>query len=198
MVTTIFKTIAEQSSNIKSSEKRSRIWYRDQSSRVKKVNNNEIIDVKNLRSTLNAQNIGQMFMFFYNPKHKQTLPYYDMFPLVFPIELYSDGFLGLNLHYLPRNYRANLMDALYYTINNNKKDKTTRLRVTYQLLESTSRMRYFKPCVKRYLSGHVMQKFIYIDPENWDKALMLPTERFMKKPINYVHTKSINMLKVTI
>ena len=179
------------------SEKAARNWYRAEASKVKRVNANEVIDPKNLRTDLNAQNIGQMFMFFYNPKHKQTLPYYDMFPLVFPIKLYTDGFLGLNLHYLPRNYRAKLMDALYYTINNQKNDKTTRLRITYSILESSSRMRYFKPCVKRYLDDHVMQRFIYIDPENWDKALMLPTERFMKKPANYVHRDSVNSLRVT-
>lgn len=197
MVTTVFQTLAERSTDMEMSEKAARNWYRAEASKVKRVNANEVIDPKNLRTDLNAQNIGQMFMFFYNPKHKQTLPYYDMFPLVFPIKLYTDGFLGLNLHYLPRNYRAKLMDALYYTINNQKNDKTTRLRITYSILESSSRMRYFKPCVKRYLDDHVMQKFIYIDPENWDKALMLPTERFMKRPSNYVHRESVSTLRVT-
>lgn len=197
MVTTVFQTLAERTTDMEMSEKAARNWYRAEASKVKRVNANEVIDPKNLRTDLNAQNIGQMFMFFYNPKHKQTLPYYDMFPLVFPIKLYTDGFLGLNLHYLPRNYRAKLMDALYYTINNQKNDKTTRLRITYSILESSSRMRYFKPCVKRYLDDHVMQKFIYIDPENWDKALMLPTERFMKRPSNYVHRESVSTLRVT-
>lgn len=197
MVTTVFQTLAERTTDMEMSEKAARNWYRAEASKVKRVNANEVIDPKNIRTDLNAQNIGQMFMFFYNPKHKQTLPYYDMFPLVFPIKLYIDGFLGLNLHYLPRNYRAKLMDALYYTINNKKNDHTTRLRITYDILDSSSRMRYFRPCVKRYLDDHVMQKFIYIDPENWDKALMLPTERFMKKPSNYVHRESVSTLRVT-
>ena len=44
---------------------------------------------------------GGMFLFFYNPKLKDKLPYYDRFPLVIPLERYADGFLGINLHYLP-------------------------------------------------------------------------------------------------
>ena len=80
---------------------------------------------------INIQNIGQMFMFFYDPKNKQTLPYYDRFPLVFPIELYSDGFLGINLHYLPQKYRANLMDALYsIELLNKAVPSTTRVSLT--------------------------------------------------------------------
>lgn len=193
MVTTVFQQIAAAGSD--SSIVDSRNWYRDQAKKVKQVNSGQLIDPKNMRSGLTPQNIGQMFMFFYNPKHRQTLPYYDMFPLVFPIELHDDGFLGINLHYLPRNYRASLMDALYYTINNNKNNSTTRLRITYDLLKSTTRMRYFKPCLKKYLAGHIMQRFIYIEPENWDKALMLPTERFIKKPITAVHRDSVALIR---
>jgi hypothetical protein len=193
MVTTVFQNIAAAASDASIVDARK--WYRNQASLVKKVNAREIIDPKNVRSNIGMQNLGQMFMFFYNPKLKQSLPYYDMFPLVFPVELYSDGFLGINLHYLPRNYRAKLMDALYTTINNKKSDKSTRLRLTYDVLRSATSMRYFKPCLKRYLAGHIMQKFIYIDPENWDKALMLPTERFMKKPVFSVHRESVESLR---
>jgi hypothetical protein len=86
------------------------------------------------------------------------------------------------------------MDALYSTINNNKNDKTTHLRINYEILRSASKMRYFKPCLKRYLSAHVLQKFLYIDPENWDKCLMLPTERFAKKSKSYVQAESTRMV----
>lgn len=194
MVATVFHNIAAAATD--SSIIDARNWYRNQASLVKKINAREIIDPKNVRTTIGIQNIGQMFMFFYNPKNKQTLPYYDQFPLVFPIEFHTNGFTGINMHYLPRNYRAKLMDALYMTINNKKSDTTTRLRITYDLLKSSAGMRYFRPCIKRYLAGHIMQKFIYIEPENWDKALMLPTERFMKKPTHYVHTQSVASIRV--
>ena len=193
MVTSVFQTLTEKAQTAKIDPKNamaSREWYRSTAAKMIQINNNRVIDPKNVRSNINIQNIGQMFMFFYDPKNKQTLPYYDRFPLVFPIELYSDGFLGINLHYLPQKYRANLMDALYSTINNKKNDKTTRLRINYEILRSATKMRYFKPCLKRYLSVHVLQKFLYIDPENWDKCLMLPTERFVKKHKSYIQAES--------
>ena len=56
--------------------------------------------------------IGKMYFFSYNPKWKDKLPWYDTFPLVFPIERYPVGFLGLNFHYLAPKDRAILMDLI--------------------------------------------------------------------------------------
>ena len=198
MVTTVFQTLAERAEAAQIDPKDlegARAWYRDQASKIQRINDKKLFDPKNARSMLGPQNIGQMFMFFYDPKHKDMLPYYDRFPLVFPIDIYGDGFLGINLHYLPRMARARLMDALYMTVNNNKNDTTTRLRISYDILKNSSRMRYFKPCLKRYLSGHVMKRFMYIEPSNWDKALMLPTERFMKKSKQTVQSESLRSIK---
>ena len=198
MVTTVFQTLAEKAEADQLDPKdvnTARAWYREEASKVQRINARKLIQNKNARTSLTVNNIGQMFMFFYSPKHKDTLPYYDRFPLVFPIEIYQDGFLGINLHYLPHRLRANLMDALYMTINNKRNDTTTKLRITYEIMKSSSRMRYFKPCLKRYLAGHVLQKFIYIDPKDWDKALMLPTERFVKQSKQYVHTESVRSIR---
>jgi hypothetical protein len=122
---------------------------------------------------------------------KEILPYYDTFPLVFPIELYKDGFLGLNLHYLPPVTRAKLMDALYENINNKKYDSTTKLRISYQILAGAARYKYFKPCIKRYLFSHVGSPFVYVAPDEWDFALMLPTERFEKANKQTVYRDSL-------
>ena len=194
MVTTVFQSLADRAEAAQIDPKdvnEARAWYRDQASKIQRINEKKLFDPKNSRNMLGPQNIGQMFMFFYNPKHKDTLPYYDRFPLVFPVEIYGDGFLGINLHYLPHVMRARLMDALYMTVNNKKNDTTTRLKISYDILKNSSRTRYFKPCLKRYLSGQVMQRFLYIDPSNWDKALMLPTERFMKKTKQVVQSESL-------
>ena len=37
---------------------------------------------------------GKLNMFFYSPKYKDKLPYYDRFPLVLPLESFKGGFLG--------------------------------------------------------------------------------------------------------
>ncbi len=124
--------------------------------------------------------IGSMFLFYYDPKHKETLPYYDRFPLVFPLELYKDGFLGINLHYLAPRDRARLMDRLYSELNNKKMDDTTRLRISYSILKGASRYKLFKPCVKRYLYAHVRSRYFKVNPQEWELTLYLPLERFEK------------------
>jgi hypothetical protein len=131
-------------------------------------------------------------MFFYDPKGKATLPYYDIFPMIFPIGFQEGGFLGINLHYLPPYYRAKLMDALYSTANNNKYDESTKLKISYEMLNSASKFGAFAPCVKRYLWDHVQSKFLYVEPTNWDTALMLPLERFQKATKTKVFNDSIS------
>ena len=137
---------------------------------------------------------GRLYMFYYDPKLKKTLKYYDRFPLVFPIEPYYDGtFLGINLHYLPPTLRAKLMDGLYVTLNNTNFDRTTRLNISYRLLKSTIRLQAFKPCVKRYLMTHVRSRFVNVPADQWDIALFLPCEQFEKASASQVWNDSKNM-----
>jgi len=127
-----------------------------------------------------APSIGHMYHFQYDPKHKQTLPYYDRFPLIFMVGPAANGFYGLNLHYLPPVLRAKLMDQLYTLSTNRKYDESTRIALSYSLLSKAGRFKYFKPTFKHYLSIHVQSRFIHIAPTEWDIALMLPTQRFAK------------------
>jgi hypothetical protein len=158
-----------------------RDWYRDRASEVQSVNvQREMRNRERLYPKLVDLDIGRMYMFFYDPKHKDTLPYYDRFPLIFVMEKYSDGFLGMNLHYLPPVYRARLMDNLYNIERNDSQRESKKLRLTYGLLNASARYKYFRPTVKRYLTGHVRSRFLYVPYEEWDIALMLPTERFKK------------------
>ncbi|MDA8752408.1 hypothetical protein N9M52_00210, partial [bacterium] len=97
----------------------------------------------------------------------------------FPFKKVKGGFYGLNMHYLPLPLRAKLMDALYETANNKSYDETTKLRISYKILDGAARYKEFKPCVKRYLTKQVTSKFMYVYPSEWDIALFLPTERFV-------------------
>ena len=56
--------------------------------------------------------IGRLNMFFYDPKYKKTLPYYDTFPLVLPLERIPGGFAGINFHYLRPGARFTLLQRL--------------------------------------------------------------------------------------
>ena len=78
---------------------------------------------------------GYMYAFRYDPKMKKELPYYDTFPLIFPVKMESDGFLGINFHYLPPVLRAKLMNALYSTLTNKKYDDSPLLLVSPKLMK---------------------------------------------------------------
>ena len=194
----IFQTLANRGrkSGINNDFSRESIsWFREAAQTVTSVSAPRLMnDKQNVRASLSPQNIGQMFMYFYDPKTKDTLPYYDKFPLIILVDFADGGFYGLNLHYLPPMLRARLMDSLYNLKNNNKYDDSTRLKISYRLLSGISKYKYYAPCFKRYLSDHVQGQFLYVQTENWDKALMLPTERFAKASKSKVFKESAGMV----
>jgi len=183
MATYIFEQIANQgkAEGYKPGDPASREWYREAAGDVTSVNvRKELRNTNKLQTKLTEMDIGRMYMFFYSPKHADTLPYYDRFPLTFVIERYRDGFLGMNLHYLSPMYRARMMDALYTVERNDALRESQKLRLSYNLLTSSAKYKYYRPTVKRYLTQHVKSRYLYVPSEDWDTALMLPTERFRK------------------
>ena len=166
-------------------EQRAKDWFRNVAVRTRGVQPKRIMSENiNKQSPMirGRRMLGNMYCFFYDPKLKETLSYYDRFPLVFPIENYTDGFLGLNMHYLPPVLRARFMDALYMTLTNENYDQTTKLSppmIKYDRLTHLARYKYFRPCIKRYLSEKVESKYLKIDPQDWEIALFLPMDRFV-------------------
>jgi hypothetical protein len=134
--------------------------------------------------------IGRMYFYFYDPKLKDMLPYYDRFPLVIPIERYQDGFLGLNLHYISPKQRVILLDKLSHYLNNHRYDETTRIRLSYDHLRNASTIYEGIPCVKKYLYKQVKSRFLEITADEWDIAALLPTEDFSGATKNKVWTDS--------
>ena len=136
--------------------------------------------------------IGRMYFYYYDPKLKDELPYYDRFPLVIPIERYQDGFLGLNLHYISPRQRIELLDALSDFATNSKYDETTRLRLSWAKLKTIGKAFKAKPCVKRYLFKHVDSRFLEITADEWDIAALLPFQNFQGATANKVYNDSRN------
>lgn len=161
-----------------------RDWFRDTAKGAREASPRHIMkgtgESRFLNSIRGAQ-LGKMYMFYYDPKTKKKLKYYDTFPLIFPFDTAPGGFMGLNMHYLHYRHRAILMDALYDITNNDKFDQSTRLkRISYDLLNSAAKYKYFKPTVHRYLTSHLKSRMLEIAPAEWDIALFLPVEKFVK------------------
>jgi len=134
--------------------------------------------------------VGSMAMFFYDPKHKKTLPYYDAFPMIIPVGPAKDGFYGLNVHYLPPLLRAKFLDALLDVTNNKKFDDSTKFQISYGMLKAAEKLKYFKPCFKHYLFKHVRSKFGIVSPEDWEIAIFLPSADWQKGSGSQVYRDS--------
>ena len=171
----------------------SREWFRNQA-RTSSVRGDRGASqlVRDKSRFANRALLGGMYFFFYDPKTKAKLPYYDRFPLIFKVGQSRGSFDGINMHYLPYRLRARLMDALYETSNNKRYDESTRLKLNYNVLKAATKYKEFKPTYKKYLTSNVRSRFIEINASEWDIALFLPVERFEKASKNTVWRDSRN------
>ena len=193
-MTTWIETMAVPSKYIQSVLKaaggrpKSTDWYRN---KIREFGTPTSLDLIRDGKQATSPFFGRLNMFIYDPKLKKTLPYYDTFPLVLPLEDYNDGFLGLNFHYLPIPLRMRLLDKVVDFSNNTKFDKTTRLNVSYNALR---RSKIIKPTIKRYLAGRVKSRFRRIDADEFTVATLLPVARFKKGSQAEVYRDSRKML----
>ena len=108
-------------------------WYRE---KIKEFGTPKAMDLIRDGKQATRPFFGKMNMFIYAPKFAKKLPYYDTFPLVLPLERYSDGFLGINLHYLPIPLRIGLLDRLVDFSKNEKFDESAG--ILDELIESNN------------------------------------------------------------
>jgi len=163
-------------------------WFRN---KIKEFGQPKSMDLIRDGKRTSTPNFGLLNMFVYDPKGKKTLPYYDTFPLVLPIEEYNNGFLGINLHYLSIPMRIRLLDRLTNFTNNSQFDETTVIQADYSKLKNVN---LIKPCLKRYLAGNVKSKFRKVGADEFIVATLLPVQRFKKQSDKHVFAKSRGMI----
>ena len=123
--------------------------------------------------------LGDLFCYYYNPKYRKTLPYYDMFPMIMLLKAERDTFLGINFHYLRPKWRAILLDRVSAKIGGGL-PKWNKLR----------NIRQIAPTIKRYRFDHIMRKVVPIEEDEQEIAIFLPTERFRKAGKSKVWSES--------
>ena len=160
-------------------------WYKNAASLI--AQKTSARDLMRSGKLLQRPSAGRMSMFFYDPKTKQKLPFYDTFPLVLPFELIRGGFIGLNFHYLPYGLRFKLLEQLQQFATNKKFDETTRLQVTYN---SVKNIGLIKPAIKKYLWRQVQSNFLRVDVDEMAIAIYLPVAQFKKASLTRVFADS--------
>ncbi len=181
MAVSYFDQVKKEASaaGIKNNTKKSMKWFREKLIYMTDISRSKILKDSALQKA-NTPLVGRMFMYFYDPKHKKTLPFYDRFPLILMVDKAPGGFYGLNLHYLDPILRAAFFDRLLEFTNNKKYDKTTRLRLSYDMLKAASKLKEFEPCFKHYLTSNIKSQITEVPASEWEVAIFLPTEQFTK------------------
>ena len=164
-------------------------WFKKRLQGVTRINRQQVLKDENLIK-VNKPLAGRMFMYLYDPKTKETLPYYDKFPLIIMVGPAKGGFYGLNLHYLDLKRRALFFDKLQDYMTNKKYNRSTKFRLSYGLLNSASKLKEFEPCFKRYLNSHITSRVSEVPATEWEAALFMPTDQFVKNKRQTVWTKS--------
>ena len=174
MASVLDKLVDNQGSSYKSNS-----WYRNN---VKKIYDKATArKLMNQGKLIGRPSVGRLNLFFYDPKTKDRLPYYDRFPLVFIIELYEDGFLGMNFHYLPYNLRARLLEEL----------DNRNFRRNYSQLK---RIKLIRPTIKRYLRAHYRSGFMRLEKDDYIPAIFMPVAKFEKASESKVFADSRRMV----
>jgi hypothetical protein len=163
---------------LKARSKEANDWFASNVKKLGKLGPNVLQDDR-LKKQAGASP-GDMVMYTYSPKHKETLPYYDTFPLAIIVGPAKGGFYAINLHYLPPKVRAIFLDKLNDVASNQKFNATTRFKITYKLLMATKSYKYFKPCFKHYLTPNLGSSIMKVNAAEWNIAIFLQTASFKK------------------
>ena len=173
----------------------SREWFRRRVQRLTRVNRDQLMREPEVTRRA-THSYGGMFMYFYDPKHKKKLPYYDRFPMGFVVDVQKDNFLMMNFHYLPPILRAELMDAIYpfvifpnvetQDIGSSMRARVNTDRVDFEFMKKRINMRGVIPAWKRYDYKQVVGNYLYVPPVGWDTIVMLPLAMPRKSGINRI------------
>ena len=175
--------------------KRSAQWFRDKITGLKGTLRNqwsrtnapkfyrEAENKVNPRVLKMRANLGDLYAYYYNPKGRMTLPYYDTFPLIMLIGFEPETFLGLNFHYINPKLRAILLDRV-----------TAKVGGGIINWKKISKIKQVAPCVKRYRYDHIVRKVIPIEEQEQELAIFLPLERFKKASKSRVWADSTRIM----
>lgn len=185
-------------SNIRAKSKQAMSWFKDIVKKTQRAafpastGRAELTGDRNIGVT-GRPTVGQMYLFQYDAKFKDILPYWDVWPLIFPFDYASNGFYGINLHYLAPNARVDLMLRLIKAQGGSGQlgNDNYKLRLSYDII---TKYPPAKPCIKRYLFSHVQGKGLYgIGGEDWSYAAALPLQRFKGASAGTVWKQSAQM-----
>lgn len=185
-------------SNAARNNEKSRKYFRQQITKMGKVRSARIMAHREWFKDKPV--IGKLYLFQYDAKWKDELPYWDMMPLTFFFNSFEKNgtqyLIGINLHYLQPALRMMLFSELLSIRSEKRYRPNTRLRISWEILKAFSNHRLVQPCVKQYIVKNIRSKFIEIPATDWEILIPLGLERFQKAASAEVWANSMKKSKV--
>jgi len=157
---------------------------------------NRLVKTSSFSRTLSAGQVttrpipGKFYLYQYDPKTKEKMPYYDTMPLVLVTDVTEDGWYGINFHYMPPAARLRIMEGLYSTIKNKAVNDNLKIKINWQkaksIAKAASSNQFLQHSIKRYLSNYIASPLIELSPEYWALCVFLPLSRFKKKSDSFI------------
>ena len=188
-----------KSGMLEASTRESNRWYR----RMIPGSHISVKDISTLprgenQKTIRGEMIGNLYFFGYSPRTKETLPYWDAFPLALITDVAPGGVYGINFHYLSYTYRASLMDS-FLELERESTDEHSgvldKRKITYSKIKRLTEYKYYKPAFKRYYFSNMTTRMIELTKAEWKIALYLPTDNFQKKRRRHVWEESRKQIR---
>ena len=133
---------------------------------------------------------GKMFTFGYDAKFKAILPYWDKFPLIIVLDVYKDGFMGLNFHYLHPVERNRFLTKImkFATQKGEPEDMTDKARFNVSW-DAIRNIKNADKMIHKYLYGHVRTSLLEAPPNEWENVIFLPYQKFVGASAKSVWSK---------
>lgn len=127
---------------------------------------------------------GKIYAYIYDAKHKDTLPYWDKYPLIIYLGLGKHNLMyGLNLHYIPPKARQQFLeDLLKQYASTPMISNNTKLKIDWGKVKG---FQGADQMIKAYIPGNIKGTIMEIKPSDWANVVMMPTQQFMSKGKRY-------------
>ncbi|AGN30381.1 DNA end protector protein [Vibrio phage nt-1] len=121
---------------------------------------------------------GNMYVFAYDAKTKDKLPYWDKFPCILCLGQQKGYMLGLNLHYIPPKEREKFLTTLLRYANTKTVSNSTRLVIDWGRVKN---IKFSKHMVKLYIMKRIKGSLEEVKPHDWYNVIHMPLQQFVAK-----------------
>lgn len=158
--------------------------------------NSKLPDILNGKGTSQVMT-GKMYTFIYDPVTKDSLPFWDKYPLIFVLERRRGNIIGINLHYIPPKIRLRIFELMITRASTKVLGPNTKMTGLLNLVKTIPNHKYM---IKQYCPEGMRSKLLEIPGNEWGKAIALPlgSWKIGNKESNKMGPVETSMLKHNI